>query len=109
MLARFQVENDKSVAASQTANTKEVDLEPCRKFSLLVVPNATHTYGVKVNFAPDIATGVASMQEVVIPSASQGNVVSAIIECKADVCSFAITNGDGGAAHTYDVYIHRIE
>lgn len=46
MLARYQVENDKSVAASQTANTKNVDLEPCRKFSLLVVPDATHTFSV---------------------------------------------------------------
>ena len=108
MLARYQVENDKSVAAAQTANTKPVNLEPCRKFSLLVIPNAAHTFGVKVNWASDIVEGVAGMQEVVIASASQGNIVSAVIECKSDLCSFAITNGDAGA-HTYDVYIHRIE
>lgn len=109
MLARLQLESAKSIAASTAANTKNVDLLPCRKFNLIVVPNATHTYGVKVNWASDILTGAGKVQEVVIASASQGNIVSALVECKADIASFEITNGDAGGAHTYDVYINRVE
>ena len=109
MLARHQVESAKSIAASTAANTKNVDLLPCRKFNLIVVPNATHTYGVKVNWASDILTGAGKVQEVIIASASQGNIVSALFECKSDIVSFEITNGDAGAAHTYDVHVNRVE
>lgn len=108
MLARLQLENDKSVGASAVANTKDVDLLPCRRFNLIVVPNTTHTFGVKVNWASDILTGDGKVQEAVIASASQGNIVSAIVDCKADIASFEIANGDT-AAHTYDVYVNRIE
>ena len=109
MLSRYQVESDKSIAKSTAANTRNVDLEPCRKFSITVVPDTAHTYGVKVNWAPDILTGDGKVQDAAITSASQGNIVSAVVECKADLASFEITNGDTEAAHTYDVYIHRIE
>lgn len=109
MYARLKLETLKSIAASTAANTKEVDLLPCRKYTLLVVPNATHTYGVKVNQLADVLTGEGKLQEVVITSGSQGSVVSAVIEAKTDLVSFEITNGDAGGAHTYDVYINRIE
>lgn len=109
MLARVQLETAKAIAASTAANTKQADLLPCRKYALLVVPNATHTFGVKVNQLADVLTGAAQLQEVVITSGSQGKVLSAIIEAKTDLVSFEITNGDAGGAHTYDVYVNRIE
>ena len=109
MLARLQLESTKSIAASTAANTKPVDLCPCRKYTVLVVPNASHAYGVKVNQSSDILTGAGKLQEVVIASASQGTVLSAIIEAKTDQVSFEITNGDAGGAHTYDVHICRVE
>ena len=109
MLSRYPLNSDLSVAKSGTGNTNVIDLEPCRKFSVTVVPDTTHTYGVKVNWAPDILSGDGKVQEQVIASASQGNIVSALLECKADQCLFEIANGDAGNDHTYDVYVHRME
>lgn len=108
LIERKQLEDGKSIAASTAANTIDFDMGGFRKFSVLVMPDATHSYGVKANWASDTCAGDGKIQEEVIAAASQGNKVSALFEAKTDIVSLEIANGDGGGAHTYDVYIFRM-
>ena len=108
MLPRLTLETEKTVAGSQAGTTASFDLEQCRKFSVLIKPNAAHTFSAKVNWAADICSGAGKVQDTAISSANQGNVVSAVIESKADIAAIEITNGDT-SEHTYAVYIHRVE
>jgi hypothetical protein len=108
LIERKQLADGKSVAKSAAANTIDFDMGGFRKFSVLVIPDATHSYGVKANWASDICEGDGKVQTEVIASASQGNIVSAIFESKSDIVSLEIANGDGSDPHTYDVYIFRM-
>lgn len=105
-MKRIQISDSLSVAAGAAVETKNFDLEQYRKLSVMVIPNATHIFSVKINWANDITGG--AVQESVISSASQGDVISSLIDAKADLASVEITNGDS-AAHTYDVYVFAQE
>lgn len=109
-MIRTKIEAAKSVAGGATATTKDIDLAQFYKFTVLVVPNAPHIFGVAVNWDADICSGAGKVQDIVlpVPVASHGNFLSHVVESKADIIALEITNGDG-VAHTYDVYIHRIE
>lgn len=109
MQERLKLETAKSIAASTAANTKNFDLTQCRRLTVLIVPNAAHTFSAKLNWAIDICSGAGKVQESIIASASQGNVISAVIDAKADIACVEITNGDAGGAHTYAVYVHRLD
>lgn len=106
---RSKIAAAKNIAGNSVSSTIDIDLAQSYKFTILVIPNAPHIFGVAVNWDTDLCSGSGKVQDVVlpVPVASHGNFLSQIIESKADIAAFEITNGDG-AAHTYDIYIHRI-
>jgi len=107
-MKKVVLESAVSVSGSASKTTKNFDLEQFRKFSVLVIPDDTHTFSVSVNWAPDVTGTTNKVQETAIASASQANVISALLDAKADLASLDISNGDSDA-HTYDVYVYGQE
>lgn len=103
-MKKVVLESALSVSGSSSKATKNFDLEPYRKFSVLVVPDDTHTFSAKVNWAPDVTGSTDVVQDEAIASASQTNVISSVLDAKADLACVEISNGDTGA-HTYAVYV----
>ena len=107
-MKRIQISDSLSATAGAAVNTKNFDLEQYRKLSIMVVPDDTHVFSAKITWASDITGSANMVQDSVISSASQGNVISSLIDAKADLASIEITNGDS-VAHTYNVYVFAQE
>lgn len=94
-----------SIIASGNDSTGKISIDDCIKFSVMVVPDVSHTYTVDLewrNYGKDVV-----VVENLFASAAQANQLSAKMDNKTVCCDIKITNGDVGSAHTYTVYLYK--